>query len=381
MVKEITRDIKQLDHAKRHLTTSITTLNHLHMLVGGVDTLKNLIKRRQYGEIHQLLQAVVNVVDHFKKYHAIPQIRQLADTVYKMQDELGVQILSDFRDIYERQGTRSIPCEQLADACAVVQVLDPKVRQDLIQWYVELQLAEYSILFHESEEVAWLDKIDRRYAWLKRLLIQFLDEGAKIFPASWGVDEQMCEQFCQMTREELSKLMKERAAQLEVKLLLFAIQKTTSFEKLLAQRFANSVLQVEEQEPEMNEEEVTEEEKQLDEESPPQQPARKESPFLGMISHCFEPHLNVYIESQDKNLAELIDGFVQDYKSQGAPTAVVEGGGVVLPSCADLFIFYKKSMVQCSQLSTGLPLLELTAVFKKYLKEYSARLLTANLPK
>lgn len=38
-VKEITRDIKQLDHAKRHLTGSITTLNHLHMLVGGVDTL------------------------------------------------------------------------------------------------------------------------------------------------------------------------------------------------------------------------------------------------------------------------------------------------------------------------------------------------------
>ena len=38
-VKEITRDIKQLDNAKRHLTSSITTLNHLHMLVGGVDTL------------------------------------------------------------------------------------------------------------------------------------------------------------------------------------------------------------------------------------------------------------------------------------------------------------------------------------------------------
>jgi len=33
MVKEITRDIKQLDTAKRNLTTAITTLNHLHMLV------------------------------------------------------------------------------------------------------------------------------------------------------------------------------------------------------------------------------------------------------------------------------------------------------------------------------------------------------------
>ena len=39
-VKEITRDIKQLDHGKRHLTSSITTLNHLHMLVGGVDSLQ-----------------------------------------------------------------------------------------------------------------------------------------------------------------------------------------------------------------------------------------------------------------------------------------------------------------------------------------------------
>ncbi|CAB4011804.1 Hypothetical predicted protein [Paramuricea clavata] len=40
MVKEITRDIKQLDYAKRHLTHSITTLNHLHMLVGGVESLQ-----------------------------------------------------------------------------------------------------------------------------------------------------------------------------------------------------------------------------------------------------------------------------------------------------------------------------------------------------
>ena len=34
-VRDITRDIKQLDAAKRNLTAAITTLNHLHMLVGG----------------------------------------------------------------------------------------------------------------------------------------------------------------------------------------------------------------------------------------------------------------------------------------------------------------------------------------------------------
>ena len=53
----------------------------------------------------------------------------------------------------------------------------------------------------------------------------------------------------------------------------------------------------------------------------------------------------------------------------------------VLPSCADLFVFYKKCMVQCSQLSTGQPLIDLTKTFQKYLKEYAQRILLANLPK
>lgn len=39
-VREITRDIKQLDTAKKNLTSAITTLNHLHFLVFGVDQLE-----------------------------------------------------------------------------------------------------------------------------------------------------------------------------------------------------------------------------------------------------------------------------------------------------------------------------------------------------
>lgn len=42
-VREITRDIKQLDAAKKNLTVAITTLNHLHMLVSGVETLKYVL--------------------------------------------------------------------------------------------------------------------------------------------------------------------------------------------------------------------------------------------------------------------------------------------------------------------------------------------------
>lgn len=39
-VREITQDIKELDTAKKNLTTVITALNHLHMLLSGVEDLQ-----------------------------------------------------------------------------------------------------------------------------------------------------------------------------------------------------------------------------------------------------------------------------------------------------------------------------------------------------
>lgn len=50
-------------------------------------------------------------------------------------------------------------------------------------------------------------------------------------------------------------------------------------------------------------------------------------------------------------------------------------------SCADLFVFYKKCLVQCTQLSTGKPLYQLSQIFKKYLREYASKVLEYKIPK
>lgn len=50
-------------------------------------------------------------------------------------------------------------------------------------------------------------------------------------------------------------------------------------------------------------------------------------------------------------------------------------------SCADLFVFYKKCMVQCMQLSNEKPMFDLVLIFKKYLREYASRVLEARIPK
>uniref|UniRef100_A0A673KKL4 Vacuolar protein sorting-associated protein 53 homolog n=1 Tax=Sinocyclocheilus rhinocerous TaxID=307959 RepID=A0A673KKL4_9TELE len=343
MVKEITRDIKQLDHAKRHLTTSITTLNHLHMLAGGVDSLEAMTRKRQYGEVANLLQGVVNVLEHFQKYMGIPQIRQLSERVKAAQSELGTQILADFEEAFPAQGSK----------------------------------------------VAWLDKIDRRYAWIKRQLVDYEEKYGRMFPEEWCMTERISVEFCHITRTELAKLMRTRAREIEVKLLLFAIQRTTNFEGLLAKRFSGCTLNdgpgkkpetpLEPTNPFLEDEDnVSEKDEDLDR---PKKTKAPDNPFHGIVSKCFEPHLYVYIESQDKNLGELIDRFVADFRAQGPPKSGTDEGGAVLPSCADLFVYYKKCMVQCSQLSTGEPMIALTTIFQKYLREYAWKILSGNLPK
>ncbi|XP_039177172.1 vacuolar protein sorting-associated protein 53 homolog isoform X2 [Crotalus tigris] len=396
MVKEITRDIKQLDHAKRHLTTSITTLNHLHMLAGGVDSLEAMTRRRQYGELANLLQGVVNVLEHFNKYMGIPQIRQLSERVKAAQNELGQQILADFEEAFPAQGTKRSagPSNVLRDACLVANVLDPRIKQEIIKKFIKQHLSEYLVLFQENQDVAWLDKIDRRYAWIKRQLVDYEEKYGRMFPAEWCMTERIAVDFCHITRTELGKIMRTRAREIEVKLLLFAIQRTTNFEGLLAKRFSGSTLSETvtkkpdpppastnpflEEESATDEDETPSEKADIDK---PQKPKIPSNPFHGIVSKCFEPHLYVYIESQDRNLGELIDRFVGDFKAQGPPKPNVDEGGAVLPSCADLFVYYKKCMVQCSQLSTGEPMIALTTIFQKYLREYAWKILSGNLPK
>lgn len=150
---------------------------------------------------------------------------------------------------------------------------------------------------------------------MKRHLLDFENRLGKVFPMDWEVSERITIQFCLTTRDNLTSLMQKRRTEIDVKLLLFAISKTQQFELLLAKRFNGLVL------ASMN---LTKspgspkiiliDEKGGNDIGDVGQ--LSDSPFVSLISVCFEPFLDIYTESVDRNLADIMDRFIDENRSK-----------------------------------------------------------------
>ena len=192
-------------------------------------------------------------------------------------------------------------------------------------------MQEYEQLFHESDDIAWIAKIDKRYAWLKRHLLDFENRLGKVFPVDWEVSERMTIQFCIITRDSLAALMQKRRTEIDVKLLLFAISKTQQFELLLAKRFNGLVL------ASMNITKKARAPKIVSIDDKPANSADTDasqignSPFIGLIGVCFEAFLDIYTDSIDRNLAELIERFVLENSKTKAEFDPITNNSTVFP--------------------------------------------------
>ncbi|XP_063391322.1 vacuolar protein sorting-associated protein 53 homolog [Cydia fagiglandana] len=315
MVREITAEIKQLDRAKSNLTAAITALNHYHMLCGAAASLRAMASQRQYSALLPPLQAVMQVLEHFERYRDIRSLSALRDDVTALRHALAAQILADFKEAFTAGKASTVSAKTLSEACGVVDALEPKVKRELLTWFTTMQLQEYEHLFSAEQECAWLTHIERRYAWLKRHLLAFEDGAGNVFPRAWRLSERITTHFCEVTRTQLSALLAARRSELDVKLLLYAIQKTYAFELLLHKRFQDDGATL----PDSAELSV---DPQAVFDADAKDPgsmggaARPAGPWVGIIGACFEPYLSIYISSLDANLASLMDRFIQQPRRQ-----------------------------------------------------------------
>jgi hypothetical protein len=369
-ITDMTADIKRLDSTKRNLTLSMTALKRLQMLTTAYEQLRSLSKSRQYRECAQLLQAVIQLVAHFKSYRSIDQIATLSRNVADVQGELLEQVCEDFEVTFAK-GDVAQKKAMLAEACLVIDALGDHARTRLINWYCNTQLREYRQVFRGNDEVRGkqakevhadcvqagsLDNISRRYSWFNRMMKTYDVEHAAIFPAYWRVNEMLANSYCEGTREDfkgiLQRSMRRGDGQtLDVDLLLSCLQETLDFEHSLERRFSN--------ESRSSIDTIV---------------SKDERPhgFGQAISEAFEPYMSLWIESQDKQLATLIPKYRQqplrNMEEDFSPQAVI-------PSSTELFHFYRLTLGQCAKLSTGNRLAELCTTFAKYLDQYGQQVL------
>ena len=351
----MTADIKRLDNTKKNLTLSMTALKRLQMLTTAYEQLKASSSSRQYRECAQLLQAVIQLMAHFKSYRSIEQIAILSRNVSDLQREMLEQVCEDF-EITFAKGEISQERAMLAEACLVMDALGDNARSRLITWYCNTQLREYRQLFKGSEEAGSLDNISRRYSWFKRMLKTYDDEHAFLFPAPWRVNELLANAFCESTREDFKGILQRSARRsdgqsLNVDLLLSCLQETLDFEHSLERRFTN------------NSRASMDTLNSYDEKAPI---------FSQAISEAFEPYLSVWVEAQDKHLSSMIP----NYRSQPPLQNDDEfSPQMVISSSTELFNFYRLTFAQCAKLSSGARLVDLTKVFAAYLDQYAQQVL------
>ncbi|KAL6565339.1 HIT domain protein [Orobanche gracilis] len=399
MVQEICRDIKKLDFAKKHITTTITALHRLTMLVSAVEQLQVMASKRQYKEVAAQLEAVNQLCSHFEAYRDFQKITELREKFKSIKQILKSHVFSDFSSLGSGKETEeSNLLQQLSDACLVVDALEPSVREELVKNFCSRELTSYQQIF-EGAELAKLDKSERRYAWIKRRL-RTNEEIWKIFPSSWHVSYLLCIQFCKLTRmydfwTQLVDILNNLKERPDVGTLLMALQRTLEFEEELAEKFGGGS-RSRESGSDVGEDMVDNNPKVSDirkkyekkltahhgSENEEQEVHRDSSVpsagfnFRGIISSCFEPYLAVYVELEEKTLMEHLEKLVQE------ETWEIEEGSqtVILSSSMQVFLIIRRSLKRCSALTKNQTLFNLFKVFQRILKAYATKLF-ARLPK
>lgn len=387
VVKEITRDIRSLDIAKRNVVSSMTALKRLQMLVNGVDQLQRLAETKRYREAASALQAVRSLLDFFQSYKGVERIAAAWKQVNNLQNTLRTTIMKDYENFFLHDPNRAVRSTNLPESALVIDAIGTEAKSALIDWYCALQLREYRRIFRATDEAGQLDNVSRRFAWFRRVLKIHEDEHAPAFLEHWKAERWLIRKFADVTKEDLRSVLIREQSRLNVSSLMEALNATLEFEGAMSRKYNTSF------------EELI---------APPttqgQQQQAQASVQTQTISAIFDPHLGVFVEAQDRALSEMFiqyrqqrarvsnDGFSAGQQQSGggfggdglpagpgAADPSSSGGTTVLPSSTELFYFYRQTLEQCARLSNREPLRDLDEVYRKWLRIYAEDVLRAAL--
>ncbi|CCH40857.1 hypothetical protein BN7_391 [Wickerhamomyces ciferrii] len=366
VITDMTSGIKKLDDAKKNLVLSMTVLKRLQMLLTAYEQLEEFATRKRYTESVQLLSAVGELVDHFKSYKSIDSIADLTRKVSKLKIQITDQIFQDFENTLNEKDN-SIKTSELKSSCEMLDLIGNDHHNRLINWFCNQQLKEIKSIFISSDEAGSLENISRRFLFFKKLLKIYEQNYQLFFPDSWKVEEQLTLRFCEHTKDSIKQVLATSGKDTNVDLMLSSLQETLEFEKFLNAKFKYR-----------DTEEIlaSSTDNFNDKDDSPLKPK-----FSQSISSAFEPFLGIWVDHQN---TFLNNKFLEFLSSPKLPPKDDQDNNDhsanVIPSSADLFRAYRHLLTQCSTLSTGAPLRDLSKLFSKWSLEYSNKIMKPVLP-
>jgi len=403
MVEKVCKDIRQLDNAKKNLTTAITGLRRLGMLIDAVNQLQIAAEKRNFKEAGSLLGAVKQLLSHFvPSYSHIAKIAELKGRINALEQSLRLASLREFELLGEDAPPQHV-VQVLKDCCTVTGAIGTSARDELVDIICRREMNMYTQIFGTVGETAKLERTVNRYKWF----IRRLDSRSiiwSIFPEDWRVTQLLALTYCSITKSELAQILAEADAESlsrDVDGLLKAIEATHVFEAEMTRRFF--VEQSSEEHDDLDDEffgqescgddslsasdlirkkyknvstrDVKEEEKRALLEGAAEA-AVKHATFKNSISPVFEPYMFIYIDDVTRSLSHRLETSIVSEK-----WIAMSDDQQILKSSDALTSMIREELKHCStKISRGSTLLELGKVFKKLYQSYASALMS-KLPK
>lgn len=243
-VREITKDMKRLDCAKRNLQRTITTLKRLHMLVHAVEQLRLTCLQQphpDYKSASHLVDAIRLLLTHFDAYNQkVEPIRLLSQKVTDLQGEMKFCLVRGFRivgfgmrktrDMEKKSKNKSLKVveegklddddydrdvmtpEVMIGGAMMIDALGIEARKEFMTGFCQDQLLEYTQIYKPVKKVEKekprvssfkaqpeqpkddtkpefaLEFVETRFVWFRNRLSEIAEKYPGVFPPYWNIE-------------------------------------------------------------------------------------------------------------------------------------------------------------------------------------------------
>lgn len=258
---------------------------------------------------------VFDLSKKLEKYKSITEINTILVESSELALRIEKRLLWDFEDSMNKVvgdiGRSSeldlyTEIDILKRTCRIIEVMPFKIREYLLNWFVDLLLKDYASLFglegslgdtSQTSDSALLikvhtesyDSISRRFSWFKRSmkkmeecgLFSIKSSGSKIatgvFPPSWKAVTHCGDAFCHLVSKDIAQNLDIIHSGLTSKNFLVGLFSCIEFEAWLTSKCKHH--------------------------------GEENSSYYSTISRVFQPYLNIYMNSELRNFEKRLDSF------------------------------------------------------------------------